>query len=259
MTRDEPANVKPELVSARVIPVGPLLFCVALALAGAILVGIAVWRVVNPAERDGATTARDIADEARQLVRQNKPAPLSEPLTKILADAENVHFDSYQHPLVGKPAPEFTAPDVDGKSWSLREALKQGPVVVVFYLGYYCNHCVSQLFDINEDYKYFGELGARVVALSPDTAVETKAKYKEYGSFSFPVLSDSSKAIAQSYGVFTPAKNGEPPNLEHGTFVIDRKGIVRWAAFGPAPFGHNPTLLYELDRIRKGGGGTPMP
>ena len=75
------------------------------------------------------------------------------------------HILYYQHPLVGKPAPDFAGTDVDGKPWELKEALKKGPVVVVFYLGYYCNHCVSQLFDANEDYKYFRELGAEVVAV----------------------------------------------------------------------------------------------
>lgn len=240
-----------EIAAQARLPVGALLFCTALALIGCLMIGVTIWRLTRGGERDESVPPRDVAAEARQLVRENKPAPLSDPLATILGDAENLHYDSYQHALVGKPAPEFTRSDVDGKAWSLQEHLKNGPVVVVFYLGYYCNHCVSQLFDANEDYKYFRELGAEVVALSPDSAQTTKAKYKEYGSFSFPVLFDHGNQIAEKYGVFVPAKDGKPESLDHGTFVIGQDGIVKWAAFGPAPFGHNPTLLLELAKLRK--------
>jgi peroxiredoxin len=248
MNPDESTTLQPISAQERRLPVGPLLFCVALALAGAILIGIAVWRMVSPSASD-PVPKRDVAEEARQLVRLSKPAPLSEPLAKILADAGHMHFESYQHSLIGKPAPEFTKPNLDGKPWSLHENLKKGPVVVIFYLGYYCNHCVSQLFDANEDYRYFRELGAEVVALSPDSAVVTKGKYKEYGPFAFPVLSDPDNKTAEAYGVYLPPKEGKPGDLMHGTFVVGQDGVVHWAAFGATPFGHNPTLLYELKKL----------
>src|SRR5262249_58504220 len=149
------------------------------------------------------------------------------------------------------PAPEFTRPDADGHPWALKEATKKGPVVVVFYLGYYCNHCVSQLFDLNEDLALFRELGAQVVALSPDSAKTTFERYKEYGRFSFPLLSDHDNPIAQAYGVFTPAADGKREKLEHGTFIVDQHGVVRWATIGEEPFGHNKTLLWELAKLRK--------
>src|SRR5207247_2276309 len=101
-------------------------------------------------------------------------------------------------------------------------------------------HCVSQLFDLNEDYAHFREVGAEVVALSPDPISTTKQQYKKYGSFAFPVLPDQDNRFSTAYGVFTAATKGKPENLEHGTFVIDQQGVVRWAAFGPAPFSHNP-------------------
>ena len=71
----------------------------------------------------------------------------------------------------GAKAPNFTTRGaVAGKIFTVQLAkeLKKGPVVVVFYLGYYCNHCVSQLFDLNEDVRYFHELGAEVIAISAD-------------------------------------------------------------------------------------------
>src|SRR5207249_2560128 len=142
------------------VPRGPLFFCMVLMLVGFAYIGIAVWRLLFP------TAPHDIASEARALLRQQNQEPLSDSLAQVLADAEKTHFPSYDHPLVGKPAPDFTRPDVDGRPWSLKQALAKGPVVIVFYYGYYCDHCVSQLFGVQEDYHYFRELGAEVVALS---------------------------------------------------------------------------------------------
>lgn len=232
---------------------GAIFFSLALFVVGCIFLGIAIWRMVNPKENPLPETMKqvNIAEEAKELLRKDKPAPLSEPLQEILDRAKQVHFETAKHPLLGKAAPEFTRTDVDGNEWSLKEKLKKGPVVVVFYLGYYCNHCVSQLFDINEDIARFQELGAEVVALSPDPMETTLKRYKEYGRFSFPVLSDHGNRIAEAYGIFTPAHDGKREKLDHGTFVIDQQGVVRWAHYGDLPFGHNPTLLYELAKLKK--------
>ncbi len=231
---------------------GAIFFSVALFVVGCIFLGIAVYRMVNPKENPlpQPMAQVNIAEEAKELLRKEKPAPLSEPMEKLLAEARQVHFESYKHPLVGKSAPEFTGTDPDGKEWSLKESLKKGPVVVVFYLGYFCDHCVSQLFGVNEDIERFRELGADVVALSPDSMETTLKRYKEYGRFKFPVLSDKNNRIAKTYGVVKPAHDGKDEELLHGTFVIDQQGVVRWAAFGETPFGHNPTLLYELAKIK---------
>jgi peroxiredoxin len=231
-------------------PWGSLLFCLVLFLIGCFFLGWTIKRQLTPPEDEAIPMAEyDVAQEAQKLVRRGKEAPLSDSLAQVLAEAERVHFESYKHPLVGKPAPEFTRKDVDGKIWSLKEAIRRGPVVLVFYLGYHCDHCVSQLFDVNEDIKLFEELGAQVAALSPDSAESTRKKYAKYGAFQFPVLSDHSNQLAQAYGLYTPPKEGKDEELLHGTFVIDMDGIVRWAAFGEQPFGHNATLLYEVAKI----------
>jgi hypothetical protein len=51
----------------------------------------------------------------------------------------------------------------------------------------------------------------------------------------------------------------------HGTFVIDRRGIVRWANTSLSPFAQNKALLCELVRVevhagnaaKTGDGGVP--
>jgi peroxiredoxin len=231
-----------------------LLFGITLILVGLVYVGIVIRHALQshaPGSAAPTPEQRDVAAEAKALVRQNKPAPLSDSMEKLLAEAAQHHIDSQPHPLLDKPAPDFTRPDVYGNSWSLHEALQRGPVVLIFYYGYHCNHCVSQLFDTGEDYLRFRELGAEVVALSGDDSDVTRKRYQQYGAFSFPVLADPGNKIAQAYGVYHPAENDKPQQLDHGTFIIDANGMVRWAACGDSPFSDNRTLLWELSQLRK--------
>src|SRR5262245_43805200 len=58
-------------------PVAALLFCAALMFVGVVFLGIFAWRYLHPPEDE---PARDIAAEAKQFIRESKPAPLSEPL-----------------------------------------------------------------------------------------------------------------------------------------------------------------------------------
>jgi peroxiredoxin len=189
------------------------------------------------------------ADAAKEYLRGRKAEPLSGPLQTLLADAAKPRVPTQPHPLLGHPAPAFGLPDVDGQPASLEGFLARGPVVLVFYYGYSCNHCVSQLFDLNEDLKYFRELGATVVAVGPDAPERTRAKYAEFGAFGYPVLSDADRHVAARYGLYRP-KLGEAKEWQaHGTFVLDRRGVIRWANTGDEPFTGNVTLLAEFARL----------
>ena len=187
----------------------------------------------------------DLAQGAKDYLREKKPEPLPDDFVgpvKPLVPTE-------QHALLNQVAPGFTLPDADGKPVELDELLSRGPVVVVFYLGYKCNHCVSQLFDMHEDIRHFRAAGATVVAISPDESGHTKERYKKYGAFDFPVLADTDHAVARRYGVSRPAGGGLPAWEAHGTFVIGRDRYIHWAKTGDEPFTGNDTLLAELRRL----------
>lgn len=189
----------------------------------------------------------DLAQEAQADLDRRNYKPVSEPLAALLSDPTYKPTPTQAHPLLGQPAPDFSLADTDGKAVSLSERLKSGPVVLVFYYGYHCNHCVSQLFALNKDIEKFRELGAIVLAVSADPSDQTRERFKQYGAFDFQVLSDPSNAVAAKYGTYTPsAKPGEDGDLLHGTFVIDRAGRVVWANRGDGPFTENRTLLREL-------------
>jgi peroxiredoxin len=222
---------------------GTVAFLVLLVAAGFVLTGLAAFRSTAP-----PVPPRDLAKEAQDYLRARKFAPLSGPLAQLLSQPETFLVSTQAHPLLGKPAPEFELIDTDGAPRKLTSLRADGPVVLVFYFGYHCNHCVSQLFDLNEEIARFHELGAEVVAISADDPELTRKRYARYGAFGFPVLSDPDKKVARAYGVYTPAEAGREESLDHGTFVIGRDGVVRWARQGDEPFNGSRTLLFEVAR-----------
>jgi len=237
----------PPLVPARRLPTnGQLVFVTLLFAVGLGLIG---WSLFRSKKEEPAPTApawpSDVAEGARDYLRKRGVEPLSGALERLLLQPGTLVKSEHMAP-VGDSAPEFELTEVHGHKWHLQEALAKGPVVVVFYFGYGCDHCVSQLFALQQDIRYFRDLGAEVVAISDDPPAETLQQYKRFGAFDFPVLSDPGNKVAQAYGVFTPDDGTKPGQQLHGTFVIDRQGTVQWGNSGPEPFTGNRTLLYKL-------------
>ena len=186
---------------------------------------------------------------ARLLADNRRGRDDFEVLRKASAAASEFRVASQQLPLLDQPAPPFTLVDSDGRPWRLDEKLLHGPVVQVFYLGYGCDACVSGLFELNADIRMFHELGAEVAAISDDPAELTQRRFKRYGGFSFPVLSDPEHEVAQKYSIFRPTDSNEAEQLLHGTFVIGQDGHVKWVHTGDVPFTPNTGLLCELARL----------
>jgi thioredoxin-dependent peroxiredoxin len=219
---------------------------IVLALAGTTLVlapTIASWIA-----RRGRKS-HDIAAEAKDYLIQRQVKPLKADLDALLAKGTTESVPALPHPLLDEQAPDFQLADHNGRIHRLPDHLANGPVVLVFYYGYYCNHCVAQLFALQDDLAKFRELGAEILAVSPDLPEETAEKFGKYGKFTFPVLSDAGNKTAAAYSVFQEKSAAKPQMQLHGTFVIDKEGIVRWCHYDSAPFTNNEALLVEVARV----------
>ncbi len=223
-----------------------------LILVGLVIAGVAAayaYRALRTTAPPAAPE-RNLAKEAEDELARKNFKPLSESLQALLADKKYDPVPTQAHQLLMQQAPGFELKEVDGKAWSLDEHLKSGPVVLVFYYGYHCNHCVSQLFALNKDIEKFRELGVQVVAVSADAPELTRERYKQYGAFKFPVLSDTNNKIAEAYETYAPAKEpGKEGDLMHGTYVISRHGKVVWTNRGDEPFTENRTLIHKVAEI----------
>ncbi len=155
-------------------------------------------------------------------------------------------------------APDFSLPDGDGKKTTLRQ-FKGKPVIVIFYLGAGCAHCIEQLVAFAPEAEAFKKAGIALVAVSTDTVeglnfTVEKAKYN--GGFPIPLLSDASLKTFKTYRAHDDFEN-QPL---HGTFLIDGEGLIRWQDISYQPFMETKFLLTEAQRLLglpKSNGSTP--
>jgi peroxiredoxin len=159
---------------------------------------------------------------------------------------------------IGDRSPNFTLPDALGQPITLADLLAQGPVVATFYRGEWCPYCNVQLRGLQAALPRLRELGASLVAISPQAA-DHSLTLAEKNELTFPVLSDLDQEVIRAYRVqFTLAGDLEDlqvnvfqndpreQNADHSrslpvpaTFVIDRDGTVR-AAFVSADWRYRP-------------------
>ncbi len=145
------------------------------------------------------------------------------------------------------PAPGWQAADAIGQTHNLAEH-KGHPLLLVFYLGSGCAHCIEQLNLLSPLAKNYEATGIHIVAMSADTPAElTKTFAQSTGApgFPFPILSDPTLAAFKSYRAFD---DFETTPL-HGTFLIDAAGNVRWQDISFRPFRELSWLLGESKRL----------
>ncbi len=101
----------------------------------------------------------------------------------------------------GVQAPDFSLLTVDGKTVSLHEALKKGPVVLAFFkvscpVCQYAFPFFERMFQANRDSK------VSFIGVSQDKAKDTEAFMKQFG-ITFPVALDDPKhyAVSNAYGL----------------------------------------------------------
>ena len=100
----------------------------------------------------------------------------------------------------GDRAPGFDLPNAHGETVSSRELLARGPVVLSFYRGDWCPYCNLELKALQERVAEIEALGARLVAVSPqtpDATTDTATRNK----LTFEVLSDTGNTVAKSFGL----------------------------------------------------------
>jgi len=95
---------------------------------------------------------------------------------------------------VNEIAPNFSSTDQNGKTIVLKELLKKGSVVMVFYRGEWCPCCNKQLMQLQDSLASITKKGASLIAVSPEKK-ENVAKTIQKTKATYSVLSDDSLKI----------------------------------------------------------------
>lgn len=133
----------------------------------------------------------------------------------------------------GLPAPDFSLPGVDGRTWSLEECRGKKGLLVMFI----CNHCpyVQAVRErIVRDTLELKALGLNSVAIMsndptdyPEDSLDNMQRIAREFDFPFPYLLDETQEVARAYGaVCTPdffGYNGELKLQYRGRLDESRK------------------------------------
>ena len=180
----------------------------------------------------------------------NVPYPVIETMHR--ATAELIASGAATRALkAGDRAPAFTLDDPDGNPVSSDTLLAKGPLVVSFYRGVWCPYCNMELQALQAALPGFETLGASLVAISPQTAVNSRKSIRQ-NELGFPILSDTHNDVAAAFGLRfampdylvdlykslkndLPTFNGDPSWTlpMPGRFVIGQDGTILYAEVNP--------------------------
>ena len=100
--------------------------------------------------------------------------------------------------FLGAKAPDFKRIDQFGREVKLRDESRKQKLVLVFYRGYWCPHCMRLLSRIQDSISLITEKGASVIAVSPESAIN-RDKTLEKTKAGFPLIQDTGLAIIKKY------------------------------------------------------------
>ncbi|KAF5360469.1 hypothetical protein D9756_004729 [Leucocoprinus leucothites] len=139
--------------------------------------------------------------------------------------------------LIGKPAPPFKLKNYDGQDYDVSPGKTGLPLVIFFYPesgSYGCTREACQFRDLVAEKATFSPDKVQVIGISPDPVEKQKA-FVEKEKLTYPVLSDESKDVFNSYGIGRGMWG--LVQVARVTFVIDREGVVRDAVEGTMNYG----------------------
>ncbi len=170
---------------------------------------------------------------------------------------------------VGITVSNFSALNANNEIISLKEVLQEGPVVLIFYRGFWCPVCNTHLAQLQDSLKMIEATGAKVIAISPEKP-EYLEKMSEKSGAQFTLLYDENYEIAtafdvnyrpkssqlMTYNVALGAKikkshTSDAQNLPiPATFIINQQGEITWRQFDPN-YKSRSSVKHILENIGK--------
>lgn len=166
----------------------------------------------------------------------------------------------------GDTAPEFKAQaSLAGKefTFSLKEALKKGPLVVYFFPSAYTRGCNVQAHTFAVNHDKFAAAGATVVGVSLDDIKRLNefSADPEFCAGKLPVASDTKGAIAKSYDLTVKEaapgmKDTRGADIGHGfaertTFIVTPDGKIAATIGGVSPVDNVNKALEAVQALRR--------
>jgi peroxiredoxin len=192
-----------------------------------------VWSQADP-NLKWLEEVRKLGLDARPIAQTPRPERIYRP--KDLDAIGPMNWQPFQ-------APTLKVIDRTGKSLGLQN-YKGKNVVLVFFLGDACVHCVGQLKSLNDRSGEFDEQNTVLLAVCSESPAKLKAS-KALDQSNIKFLSDNAHENARRFSSYDDFEDIEL----HSTILIDKAGRVRWKRTGGDPFTNIDFLLGELKRV----------
>ena len=126
-------------------------------------------------------------------------------------------------PVVGKPAPDFQLPALDGEAVSLGDF--RGKPVLLNFWATWCGPCRMEMPFLQLTYEEWSDKGLVVLAVDVGESQPTVKEFIERFVFTFPVLLDPGQEVALMYNI----------RAFPTTFFIDADGKIQDIQVGAFP------------------------
>jgi len=153
---------------------------------------------------------------------------------------------------IGNRAPEFCLPNQDDVEICLRDLMGKW-IVLYFYPKDSTPGCTTEACDFSDAVVDFSLLDAIILGVSADSTAKHRI-FIEKSNLDITLLSDESKKMLESYGVWQLKKNygKEYMGISRTTYIIDPNGIVRAVWKNVKVKGHVEVLKQKLQALQNG-------
>jgi cytochrome c biogenesis protein CcmG/thiol:disulfide interchange protein DsbE len=160
-----------------------------------------------------SASAQNVTPAKKPVWRAYLPLIIFVMLVVVLGIGLTLNPRLVPSPLIGKPAPDFSLPLLDGSGVLTQETFK-GKITLLNVWASWCYVCRQEQPAI----EWLAKQGVRIIGFDyKDKPADAKAWLQQLGNPFSEVVSDLDGRVGINWGVY-----GAPE-----TFVIDHKGIIR--------------------------------
>lgn len=151
---------------------------------------------------------------------------------------------------VGDIAPNFFVKDQRKNKTELKELLKEGPVIIIFFRGNWCPICSRYLSNLKDSLTFITKKGVKVVAVTPETDINVEKTGKKMPA-ELIIISDKNEKIMEDYKVVFNVTESYQKKIKHflftdiakhngkekarlpvpATFIVDKNGMIVYRHF----------------------------
>ena len=137
-------------------------------------------------------------------------------------------------PLVGRAAPNFTLPQLNGPPVTLSKL--RGQIVIINFWASWCAECQAEQAALDQMWQQFQDSGAVVIGVNFQDTAGAARSYVSTADVTYPVVEDTDSSTALAYGL-----RGVPE-----TFVVNQSGRIVDHVIGPID---GATLTREINSM----------